>query len=271
MTRAAVVGLGLIGGSIALAAKARGWDRDGAVRESARRRGIETPDSLEEALDGAALVVTAVSTGETPALLVELASSAPQAVLTDCASLKSPIAEAARRLPARTRFVGGHPMAGGRGRGVAAADAGIFRGRPWAIVATERSDPGAMAEIGAFVRSLGAAPVEIDAARHDRAMTWISHLPLAVSSALARAAGDHGGPDLAALAGPGLLDTTRLAGQPAALALELALADPESLARAVEAAAANLTAMASALRRRDAAALRGFFGDAESARRSLER
>ncbi len=271
MTRAAVVGLGLIGGSIALAAEARGWDRDGAVRESARRRGIETPDSLEEALHGAALVVAAVSTRDTPALLAEIASRAPDAVLTDCASLKAPIAEAARRLPARTRFVAGHPMAGGRGRGVVAADAAIFRGRPWAIVATDRSDAGSIAAVESFVRSLGAAPVEIDAARHDRGMTWISHLPLAVAAALARAAGEDGGPDLAALAGPGLLDTTRLAGQPEALALELALADPDALARAVEAAAANLTAMADALRRRDAGALRAFFADAASVRRSLER
>lgn len=271
MTRAAVVGLGLIGGSVALAAKARGWDRDGAVRESARRRGIDTADSLEEALDGAALVVTGVSTADTPALLAEIAPCAPDAVLTDCASLKAPIAEAARQLPARTRFVAGHPMAGGRGRGVSAADAAIFRGRPWAIVATARSDAGSIAAVESFVRSLGAAPVAIDAARHDRAMTWISHLPLAVASALARAAGENGGPDLAALAGPGLLDTTRLAAQPAALALELALADPEALARAAETAASHLTAMAGALRRRDADALRAFFAEADSVRRSLER
>jgi prephenate dehydrogenase len=270
MTRVAVVGLGLIGGSVALGARASGWDRDASVRNEARRRGIDAADSLADAVDGAGLVVVAVPTAETPALLAEIARLASRAILTDCASLKTPVVDAARALPEDARFVAGHPMAGGRGRGIAGSDPAIFRNRPWALVRTARSDDASFAAVDAFVRSLGARPLEIDAGRHDRAMTWVSHLPLAVSAALARAAARGAGPDAAALAGPGLLDATRLAAQPTALGLELALGDRNALVAALEAAAASLEDFTSALRKGDAEAIRALLAEAEAARRSFE-
>ena len=272
MTRVAVAGLGLIGGSVALGARARGWDRDAEVRGEARRRGIDAGDALADAVDGAELVVAAVPTAETPALLGEIARLAPRATLTDCASLKTPVVDAARNLPEAARLVAGHPMAGGRGRGVAGADPAIFRDRPWALVRTARSDDASFADVEAFVRSFGARPLAIDAERHDRAMTWVSHLPLAVSAALARAATAGGGMDARELTGPGLLDATRLAGGPPALALELALAgEGRPLALAIEAVRDELARLASALSAGDARTLRAFFDDAEALRRSLER
>ena len=271
MSRAAVVGLGLLGGSVALGARAGGYDQDASVRERARRRGIETADTLADAVAGADLVVTAVPTADTPALLRELAALAPDAVLTDCASLKRPIVAAAHTLRAGARFVAGHPMAGARGHGVDAASGEIFRGRPWAVVRTARSDDDAVAAVWGFAVSLGARPVLLDAEQHDRAMTWISHLPQAVASALARAAGQSGGASLRDLAGPGLLDTTRLAGQPVALALELAEADPEALAGALDAVAAELEGLSRALRKGDAEAVRALFEEAAAIRASLER
>lgn len=270
MTRAAVVGLGAIGGSVALAAAARGFDRDGGVRDRARRRGIDTRETLDEAVAGAEFVVTAVPTSETPGLLARIAALAPRALLTDCASLKRPVVAAAASLPPGAHFVAGHPMAGPKGDGVEAADPGIFRGRPWALVRTERTDDAGAAEAEAFVRSLGARPVWLDAERHDRAMTWVSHAPLAVSAALARAASRAGGADLAALAGPGLLGATRLAGQAPALAMELALADSDALASAADAVAADLAELSAALKRADARAVRAFFEEAAALRRSLE-
>ena len=272
MTRTAVVGLGLIGGSVALGASARGWDRNAAVRERARRRGIDAADSLAEAVAGAGLLVTAVPTAETPALLREIAGLAPDATLTDCASLKTQVVEAATTLPAGTRFVAGHPMAGGRGRGAEAADPAIFRDRPWALVRTAKSDDASFALVETFVRSLGARPFPIDAGRHDRAMTWISHLPLAVSAALARAATAGGGADVRELAGPGLLDATRLAGGPPALALELALGGTGgALADAIASVRDELSRLAAALSTGDARTLRAFFEEAETQRRSWER
>lgn len=270
MSRVAVAGLGLIGGSIALASGALGYDRDAGARERARRRGIETADSLADAVAGADLVVTAVPTAATPELLREVSALAPDAILTDTASLKQPIVAAAQALREGARFVAGHPMAGARGHGFEAASPDIFRGRPWALVRTARSDDAAIAGVSAFVASLGARPVLLDAERHDRAMTWVSHLPHAVASALARATAAGGGGDLAGLAGPGLLGATRLAGQPVPLGLELALADPAALARAIDAVSAELAGLSEALRRGDEEVLRGLYEEAAAIRRSFE-
>jgi prephenate dehydrogenase len=265
VTRAAVVGLGLIGGALALALRARGYDRDASVRERARERGIDALDSLEEAAEGAGVVVTAVSTSETVALLSAIHRAAPRAVLTDTASLKRPVVEAARGLPAGARFVAGHPMAGSHRHGVEAASAELFHGRPWVLCPASRSDDAALEEVSALIRAAGARPVLLDADRHDRLMTWASHLPLAAAAALTRAARSGGGEDLRELAGPGLLDTTRLAGQRVSLALELALADPEALADAIDALGVRLSEISALLRRGDAVALQAYFEAAAAA------
>ena len=270
MSRTAVVGLGLIGGSLALAAGARGYDRDPDVRARARARGIDAADSLEAAVAGAEIVVTAVPTALTPELLRELSAVAPDAVLTDTASLKKPIVEAAATLRRGTRCVGGHPMAGARRAGIEAAAPEIFRGRPWILVRTARSDDESVAAVSELVVSVGARPVLLDADRHDRLMTWVSHLPHAVAAALAGAAGAAAGDDLGRLAGPGLLDTTRLAGQPVSLALELALADPGALAGAIDAVRAELGKLSTSLRAGDTDAVRALFEEAETIRRAME-
>lgn len=267
MTRAAVVGLGLIGGSLAMALRSRGWDRDPEVRRQARERGIDAPETLAEAVAGTEIVVTAVPTEGTPALLITLSQAAPKAVLTDTASLKRPLVQAAQSLRHTVRFVGGHPMAGSESSGIAAARADLFRGRPWALVPTPRSDEEAIAACEELVRTAGARPVRLDAVRHDRLMTWASHLPLSVAAALVRAATASAGSDLSQLAGPGYLDTTRVAGQPVALALELALADRESLVGAIDSVSRELASLSAALRREDLEALRCFFQEASDARR----
>jgi len=269
VTRVAVAGLGLIGGSLALAVRARGYDRDPSVRDAARGRGIEVADSLSEAVAGAQVAVASVSTEAAMPVLVEIARAAPAAVLTDTASLKRPIVEAAPGLPAGARFVGGHPMAGSQKSGVEAASADLFRGRPWILCRTARSDDASLAAVTELVRAAGGRPVLLDAERHDRLMTWASHLPLAVASALAKASVGRGGMEVSSVAGPGLLDSTRVAGQPAALALELALADPPALADAVETVRAELATLSSALRAGDAAAVEAFLEEAAALRRSL--
>lgn len=268
MTRVAVVGLGLVGGSIALAYQARGFDRDAAARAAARRFGIDSRDSLSAAVEGAEVVFAAVSTSDTPGLLVELAAVAPGALLTDTASLKKPIVDAARSLQEGVRFVAGHPMAGSHRRGVEAASADLFRGRPWALCRTARTDDAVLRELSGLLRAAGARPVPIDAADHDRLMTWMSHLPLAVASALTRAAAAGAGEDFG-LAGPGLLDSTRVAAQPAALALELALADTAGLAAAIDTVGGELGHLAEALRRGDTEAVRTFFEKAGALRSAL--
>ena len=267
--RVAVVGLGLIGGSVALAFEARGYDRNRAARDAARRVGIDACDSLADALEGTDVVFASVSTAETPELMVEISAAAPSAVLTDTASLKRSIVEAARELPTGVRFVAGHPMAGSHRRGVEFASAELFQGRPWALCRTVRTDDEAFARIAGLVRTIRARPVPMDAEAHDRLMTWVSHLPLAVASALTGAAFDGAGDGLAEVAGPGLLDSTRVASQPAALALELAMADPARLADAIDAVGGRLRGLAEALRRGDEAAVRAFFEEASERRNAL--
>lgn len=266
--RAAVVGLGLIGGSAALALGARGWDRDARARELARRRGIDAAETLEDALEEADLVLLAVPTEETPALLERAAAIKPDALFSDCASLKVPVAKAADSLPAAIRFVAGHPMAGSGSLGIAGADPGLFRDRPWIVVPTSRSDDGSVARLQELVVSLGAVPIVLDADRHDAAMTRVSYLPHVVAAALALAA-TRTDPGSVRLAGPGLADTTRLAEMPEALLLELALADPGALAGALDDVVEDLRGAARALRSRDSGAVRDFFRKAAAARRLI--
>ena len=270
MRRVAVVGLGLIGGSAALAFDAKGYDRNPGVRLRARQRGIRTAETLAEALDGAEIAVTAVSTSETPAVLREIPALAPAVLMTDTASLKKPMLLAAHGLRAGVRFVGGHPMAGSGRAGVEAAEPRLFRGRPWVLVSTARSDPASIAELSELVGAAGARPLVIDAERHDSLMTWISHLPHAVAVSLVRSAAHGAGPDLARLAGPGLLDSTRIAGRRLELAMELAMADPEALADAIEAAREELDRLARALREGRMKEVRRIFSEAAEKRLEIE-
>ena len=264
--RVAVLGLGLIGGSAALALEARGYDRDAAARARARERGIDAVESLNEALNGAEIALLAVPTSETPSLLREAAATAPDVLFTDVASLKRWIAAAAEALPGKTCFVGGHPMAGSPMAGIAGARADLFQDRPWLVVPTDRSDVHSIAAIQELVRGIGARPAVIDAERHDALMTWASHLPHAVAAALARAVSTGVGSGVERIAGPGLLDATRIADTAPGLALELALAQPEALAAAIDTVRRDLDELSGSLRRGDSAKLRDYFESAAQAR-----
>lgn len=269
MTPAAVVGLGLIGGSAALALCAVGWDRDETVRANARRRGITVADTLEEAVEGAGLVLVAVPTEHAGEALRQAAALAPRALFTDATSLKVHAAETARSLPENVRYVGGHPMAGGTGSGVEAATSTLFENRPWLLVPTPRSDAESIDLLSARLREIGAVPAVMGAEQHDAVMAWVSHLPLAAAASLARVARRGIGAAVASYAGPGLTDTTRLAGSPLPLALELSLSDPPRLASAVEAMADELSELAEALRAGDTAKVEAFFREAAHARADI--
>lgn len=264
----AVVGLGLIGGSLALATGARGFDADPAVRAHARARGIDVRDDLAAAVRDAELVVGAVPSVALASVIQAVLEAAPDAVVTDTASLKRPLAALSATLPPGARVVGGHPMAGSTRSGIAAADAGLFRGRRWLIVPTARTDAQAAALVGALARSVGAETLVVSAERHDALMTWMSQLPLAAASALASVVAREG-TELAA--GPGLLDTTRIAGTPEALALELLTADRGALAFAIEELGSELAALVDTIRSGEDTRLRAYLSAARGARDQLER
>lgn len=228
--RVAIVGVGLIGGSIGLAIRRRlrqarvvGIDRP-AVLRVARRRGAvhEGTGSLARGLAGADLVVLALPVDEILKALPRVARLAgPDAIVTDVGSTKEEIVRAARRLGLAARFVGGHPMAGSERSGIDSADASIVPGAPWILCpARPRAGAGgggAEARVAALVERLGAHPVRLDPRVHDAAMARLSHLPQLASVALINAAAGSPAGRFLGLSGPAFRQMSRLASSPPAL------------------------------------------------------
>lgn len=233
--RIALLGLGLIGGSVARALHdpahrddAAGWSiaawtPAGQGPAAALDDGVidHAAASPEGAIEGAELVVLAGPAPDCLAQLDELAGPwrkvlAPDAVITDVASTKQAIVLRATALG--LRFVGGHPMAGRETSGYRASSADLFVGRPWVVVPTSDADGAAVERVERLASACGARPVRLGASAHDRAVAGISHLPLVVAAALveAVAGSGHDGPNAdwataSTLAATGWGDTTRLA------------------------------------------------------------
>jgi prephenate dehydrogenase len=237
----AIVGLGLIGGSLARALTRAGYrvlgvDKPG-VRRRARAQGAvaQTMATPEAAARRADVVVLAAPPRANLALLRRLAGRAsPGLVITDVGSVKGPICGLARRLGLRG-FVGGHPVAGTEGRGFAAASPDLFRGRAWALTPTPRGTR-ALSRVRALVRAVGGRPVTVSARDHDRALAFLSHLPQVVSFALLDAVRhDPVAARHLRLAGPGFRDMTRLARSPRPLWREILGQNRAEVARALRA------------------------------------
>jgi prephenate dehydrogenase len=187
-----MLGLGLIGGSIARAAvtagfDVRAWTPAGDGPRHAEADGIRRAATLAEAVERADLVALAAPPLACLSLLDELASLGPplgpDVVVTDVASTKVAIVDRARA--AGLRFVGGHPMAGRETTGYAASDADLLSGRPWVVIRPDPPDDAAVERVRTLIAACGAEPVTMGAAEHDRAVAAVSHLPLVVAAALA--------------------------------------------------------------------------------------
>lgn len=211
-----IVGVGLIGGSFAMAIRKAGFtgkitgvSSTATIAESMSLGIIDASASLEEALPHADLIYLAQPIGRILHSLAQVDSYAkPGSLITDAGSTKQAIVTEARRSVRRARFLGGHPMAGKETRGAAAADADLFQNRPYVLTP---SDPAEIdAAFLAMLHSIGAHPVIMGAAEHDRLVAASSHLPQLASTALASTLySEYAG--AAQVAGPGLLDSTRLA------------------------------------------------------------
>jgi prephenate dehydrogenase len=265
--RIGVAGLGLIGGSLALALRTahdvRGYDVDDATRAEAAARGIAVVDRLE-ALVPADAVVVATPLDRVVDTLAALSAIAAGAVLVDVASLRAPVNAYADQAPAGARIVGAHPMAGGTAGGFSAARTDLFQGRPFLVVPTSRSDAAAMAVAGAVGREAGGVVTVLSSAAHDRAMAHLSALPLAVAATTTMVAREG---DLA-FAGPGARDTTRLAMTAEPLALELLLGNADA-ALAIDKLVAELETLSRAVHAGDRAYLRDYLRAARDARSAL--
>jgi prephenate dehydrogenase len=281
----AVVGTGLIGGSVACAvaafapeAKLTLWDADGEVRAAARERFPDAgvPDRLDDAVADADLVILAVPL-DAVAGVVEIVAAATRAagvVVTDTASVKArPLREVRDlTLPDHVTFVGGHPMAGSERSGLAAADETLFQGATWLLTPDERVSGEPLRRLSAMMRTLGARVLVVDADLHDRLMGVASHLPQVVASALMNVASDTAdttGQAVLTVAAGGFRDVTRIAASEPDLWVAILRENRDAVLRALDALADVLGDARTALEDDDAPALRAILAKGQAARRTL--
>jgi prephenate dehydrogenase len=224
----AIIGLGLIGGSMGLAIKRAepvntevvGYDRDPEVAAQALKFGAvrKVTRTVEEAVDGAAMVIVCTPILNVRRVFETIAPHLrPGTVVTDTASTKGEVLRWARALlPENVHFVGGHPMAGKEKSGPEAAEETLFDGRPYVIVPSPYAAPGAVNAVVGLAQAIGAKPQFLDADEHDAYAAAVSHLPLVTSLGLFNLTRQSTAwPELAAMSGPGFKDLTRLAsGEP---------------------------------------------------------
>ncbi|NJL55200.1 prephenate dehydrogenase/arogenate dehydrogenase family protein [bacterium] len=221
--RLAVVGLGLMGGSLALALREHarviwGVDTSAATRDYAVAQGIvdHATDDLREAVHEADTVIMAAPVRVIVDLLNKRIGSylRSNTLLIDIGSTKADIVEAMGRLPIGIQAIGGHPMTGKETSGIEASDGGLYQGRPFVLCETRRATPATRLRALALVEAVGAVPVEMDAEHHDRVVATISHVPYLLSAALMATAAGEAAQDEAIyrLAAGGFRDMSRLAG-----------------------------------------------------------
>jgi prephenate dehydrogenase len=276
--KVAILGVGLIGGSIGLAAKRRlgaevtGFDPrpdtlDSAVRLEAIDRGS---DSAADACADAELVFCAAPVGA----LADLATAALEAsgsdcVVTDVGSTKREIVAA---LGEDERFIGGHPLAGAETAGVENARAELFEGARWYLTPTGRSGGLHYDRLQRAVADLGARPQAIEAEAHDRLMATVSHLPHVIANVLVNQVVEELSRESEGLpeVGPSLRDTTRVAGANPAIWADIFATNSDALAEAVDSAAARLSEAAELIRSGDREAVARWHSEAADRRGMLQ-
>ncbi len=238
-----IVGLGLIGGSIALAAR-QIWpsslviavDNKDVLETAMRLHAIDVAAEDLIILAEADLVILAAPVRQNLALLDALDDAvSTHAVVTDTGSTKRSVVDRARGLPPRFTFVGGHPLAGAATGGLEQARPELFKSRPWLLTPSGDASGEAVEKLTAFVTALGAVPRVMDAETHDRVLAYLSHLPQLTASALMQVVGDAVGQSGLEMAGRGLVDTTRLASSPADIWKDVSATNPDRIAEALDA------------------------------------
>jgi prephenate dehydrogenase len=245
--RLAVLGLGLIGGSVGLAARERlgaeviGWDPSPDALASALQRGAvqQSAAGPQDAVAGAEAVFAAAPVGQLPKIVAEaLEHAGADCVVTDVGSVKRAIVSAVDD----PRFVGGHPLAGAETSGVEHARADLFAGATWYLTPTERTSGLLYERLHRVVLGLGARPCAIDPATHDRTLATVSHLPHVLANVLVCQAAGMLGEEGEALpaTGPSFRDATRVAGAPTAIWGDIYLSNRDALAAALSEAITQL-------------------------------
>ena len=241
--RVAIIGLGLIGGSLGLALRqaraarqVAGFDLSKGVGDRARKLGAidQSCASLAEAARGSELIILATPVGTMRSLLQQLATLASSgAVVTDVASTKAQVISWAEEfLPATISFVGGHPIAGKETSGIEAADATLFKQCTYCLTPTKRTSPAALDKVAALIDALGAHMRFLEPPEHDGMVAGVSHLPYIASIALMQTAAlNPAWDDASLLAGNGFRDMTRLAAGSPEMHRDICLTNSETITR----------------------------------------
>jgi prephenate dehydrogenase len=263
--RVSVVGVGLIGGSVALAARERcsahvtGWD---PAPGAAAAVCDVVADDLGSAVAEAELVVVAAPVDALAGVIESVLAACPEeAVVTDVGSTKQAVCEAIDD----PRFIGGHPMAGGERAGSGSARSDLFAGATWYLTPSARTEGIRLERLTRFLTSLGGRPQAIEPAAHDRLMAAVSHLPHLLANLLVEAAGEG-----VVSAGPSFRDATRVAGANPPLWRSIYLSNRVALGAAVDEAAARLLEVRRWLEEDDGEALERWQEDAGRRRTSLD-
>jgi prephenate dehydrogenase len=276
LQRLAIVGTGLIGASVGLAAKragvaeVAGWDPDAAALETAGERGAvdRRAESLEAAVADAELAVVASPVAALPAQIEAVLAATETCTVTDVGSTKSALCAA---VGDRVRFIGGHPMAGSETRGPAYATAELFHGATWFLTPLTETEPDRYRLVHGFVASLGAVPVAVAPAAHDRLLALTSHLPHALANLLLNQAGSVrvDGHEPLAGAGGSFRDMTRVAGANPRIWVDIFLDNADELRGSLAEHRRRTEELERALERRDAGFLSRWIGESAVHRRRL--
>jgi prephenate dehydrogenase len=274
--RIAVLGVGLIGGSIGLAARRRldaevvGCGRSPERLQRAVELGaIDRAASLAEACEGADLVFCCAPVATLPEQAREaLAAAGPETAVTDVGSTKGELVAA---VGDDERFIGGHPLAGAETAGVENAREDLFEGARWYLTPTERSSGLLYDRLQRALSALGARPQAIDPASHDRLMATVSHMPHVLANALASEGAESLTQDSERLpdVGPSFRDATRVAGSNPAIWADIFASNREAVAESVDSVAARLKQAAELIRSGDREALAAWHAAAGEDRRRL--
>jgi prephenate dehydrogenase len=275
--RLAILGTGLIGASVALAAKrdegvhVAGYDPDPAMLEAAAERGAvdEQAPSAKAALADAELAVVAAPVAQLAAQVAAVLEAAPEAcTVTDVGSTKASVCTAAA---GSTRFVGGHPVCGSEARGAGHASANLFEGATWFLSPLPETDPERYRLVHGFVAGLGATPVAVDPRAHDRLVSLTSHLPHALANLLVNQAGASrvDGHEPLAAAGGSLRDMTRVAGANPRIWVDIFLDNADELRDALADHRRKVEQLEDALAAGDAGHLARWIAEAAGNRRRM--
>ncbi|TMK36010.1 MAG: prephenate dehydrogenase/arogenate dehydrogenase family protein [Actinobacteria bacterium] len=278
--RVAIVGTGLIGTSIAMAAAragctVRGWDIDPDVAaRAAARSGLTACTTVNEAVTGADLVIISTPIGAVARSVSAALRAAPDAVVADAASIKEHVVAEVHAMADPQdlpRYVPSHPLGGSERSGPEHASASVVDGIVWAVTPTDEVEPEAVGRLEGWIGRIGAQPVRLSPERHDRLVAFASHLPQVASTSLMGLAAteEAGEPEILLLAAGGFRDLTRLAASNPSLWSEILVANRDRVASAIDLYVSRLVAIRDEVLEGRGADVERTFDEAKRARLTL--